>query len=67
MNSIVSFGCVALDVLLMGASHLVTCECLPQGDAIWPLTGVLNSLEMGVLKSLEMGVLSLSPCGPIAT
>jgi hypothetical protein len=37
MCSNVSSGCVLLDVLLAGASHLVTCECLPRGDEIWPL------------------------------
>jgi hypothetical protein len=35
--SSVSSGCLSLDVLLAGASHLVTCERLPRRDAIWPL------------------------------
>jgi hypothetical protein len=29
-----SSRCVLLDVLLAGASHLVTCERLPRGDLI---------------------------------
>jgi hypothetical protein len=35
--SSMSSGCVYLDVLLVGESHLVTSERLPRGDAIWPL------------------------------
>jgi hypothetical protein len=38
--SSVSSRCVSLNVLLAGASHLVTCERLPRGDAIWTLARV---------------------------
>jgi hypothetical protein len=36
--SSVSSGCVPPWCVLAGASRLVTCECLPGEDAIWPLT-----------------------------
>jgi hypothetical protein len=36
--SSVSSGCVLPGCVLAGASRLVSGECLPRKDAIWPLT-----------------------------